>query len=471
MTTSLGSRALRLMAAVLFVSSAAAADGSRGLIVDFSATWCGPCQRMAPVVEKLAREGVPIKKVDVDQRGDLKLKYRIERLPTVILFVDGKEVSRHIGAMPESELRSLAAQIPAPRPPATDEPDGPIIASQRSASDEEPKRRGLLDLWPGRRDRPTQTVSIEENTVVRGNNSESSPKTIQSGPMGASVRIRVKTAREQKFGSGTVIHSSAGRTLIVSCYHLFRGATRDDKIEVDAFFTGPPQTYVGRVLRLDEEADVSLVEVSTDEAWPSVRVAPTSRAPEVRDNVVSIGCGNGEHPSLQSLLVTDIDRYDGPNNVSCTGLPVVGRSGGGLFNAKGELIGVCGAADDQPGEENDRGFYAGLFAVHDLLDAAELASLYRDSVGAIAATVPVNTPPAAATVAVATEQPRTSEVTPPRTQTAMTEATGNETDDLEFVVIIRSKSKPNLPSQVVIVDDPNVKPELLRLYRETSQAK
>ena len=459
----------RLATAVLLCAAttspapaASAADRPRGMIVDFSASWCGPCQRMAPIVEKLARQGVPITNVDIDERPDLKLKYNIERLPTVVLFVDGKEVSRSVGAMSEPQLLSLAARIPAATPAVPDLGPKmlPPAADRRTLADARPRKKSLLDLFPGRRDRgPVGT----ETAVVRANNADVEAPAIHGGPMGSSVRIRVKSAGEQKFGSGTVVHSSSGRTLIVSCFHLFRGATADDKIEVDAFFTGRPQTHVGRVLRLDEAADVSLVEVSTDGDWPSVRVAPTGRAPKERDNVVSIGCGNGQHPTRQSLLVTDVDRYDGPNNVSCTGLPVVGRSGGGLFNAKGELIGVCGAADDQPGEENDRGFYAGLFAVHDLLDEAGMASLYRGGVGAIASTLPVAAPGESLALGGA------SPFEPPPAKTAMAETKAETEDDLEFVVIVRSKSRPGLPSKVVIADE-NADPELIRLLRKHMRA-
>ena len=67
------------------------------ILVDFWATWCGPCMRQAPILEELAGEGYHIGKVDVDQAPDLAGTYRVMSIPTLILFKNGEEVKRFIG--------------------------------------------------------------------------------------------------------------------------------------------------------------------------------------------------------------------------------------------------------------------------------------------------------------------------------------------------------------------------------------
>jgi len=76
-------------------------------LVDFWATWCGPCIALAPTIKDVAKEyegKVTVGKIDVDKIKDVTAKYKIEAMPTLIIFKDGKEVDRIIGGVPKATI-------------------------------------------------------------------------------------------------------------------------------------------------------------------------------------------------------------------------------------------------------------------------------------------------------------------------------------------------------------------------------
>lgn len=71
------------------------------VLVDFWASWCGPCRMVAPIIEQIAEEyegKITVGKVDVDEHGALAAEYAVVSIPTVILFKDGKPVEKLVGA-------------------------------------------------------------------------------------------------------------------------------------------------------------------------------------------------------------------------------------------------------------------------------------------------------------------------------------------------------------------------------------
>ena len=80
------------------------------VLVDFWASWCGPCKMMGPVVEQIAEDmgdSARVCKINIDEQPELASQYNVMSIPTFILFKDGKEVNRTIGAMPKEELARL----------------------------------------------------------------------------------------------------------------------------------------------------------------------------------------------------------------------------------------------------------------------------------------------------------------------------------------------------------------------------
>lgn len=83
------------------------------VLVDFYATWCGPCKMMHPILENVkSRVGdkARIVKIDVDEQQALAMQYRIQAVPTLMLFKNGQQVWRQSGVVQSNELVSLIEQ-------------------------------------------------------------------------------------------------------------------------------------------------------------------------------------------------------------------------------------------------------------------------------------------------------------------------------------------------------------------------
>ncbi|ATY15752.1 MULTISPECIES: thioredoxin [Actinomycetes] len=84
------------------------------VLVDFWATWCGPCKMVAPVLEEIAKENgdkITVAKLDIDENPNTARDYQVMSIPTLILFQGGKPVKQIVGAKPKAALLSDLADV------------------------------------------------------------------------------------------------------------------------------------------------------------------------------------------------------------------------------------------------------------------------------------------------------------------------------------------------------------------------
>ena len=85
--------------------------GKEFALVDFYATWCGPCRMLHPILEEISEErsSMAIGQIDVDEEENIAREYGVMSIPTLVLFKNGKEVARNVGALGKEQLISWIA--------------------------------------------------------------------------------------------------------------------------------------------------------------------------------------------------------------------------------------------------------------------------------------------------------------------------------------------------------------------------
>jgi S1-C subfamily serine protease len=212
------------------------------------------------------------------------------------------------------------------------------------------------------------------------------------------VRLSIADPNGRSTGTGTIVDTRNGMALVLTCGHVFRESQGQGAITISVFTAGPNGAEVrgevqGVLIDYDLERDLALVRFETASPVEVTPIAPPGTLLLPGAPIVSVGCNHGDNPTARSSNITTVNRYQGYPNVEIAGAPVEGRSGGGLFNAQGQLIGVCYAAEP----EGDEGLFVALKSIHDKLDGLQLAAVYQSP--------STGNPPAQATQIAASDAP------------------------------------------------------------------
>jgi len=381
-------------------SPAAAAAAGDVLLLDFAASWCGPCRQMAGLIGEISAAGWPVRRVDVDQEKDLIRRFGVTGVPCYVLLVKGHEVGRINGATTRAELEQLLAKSaaplgaaappqPLPEPARAAVPGIPLPAAAPAAPlATELPRRPPPALFAASDSVSSQTAGAAPPSTRKplparqASLTGAGPAPLADAARGelerrltmATARLRVEDGAGVSWGTGTVIDCRQGEALILTCGHIFRDSQGKGRIAVDLFASPDARGIAGQIVSWDLKRDLALVSVFTETEVEAVRVGGPDRRTTAGDPVVTVGCNGGADPTIHHSRVTAVDKYLGPPNVQVAGQPVQGRSGGGLFGIDGTLIGVCNAADP----EDNEGLFAALPAIHEQLDEAGLAFVYRN---------------------------------------------------------------------------------------------
>jgi thiol-disulfide isomerase/thioredoxin len=446
------------------------------VLLDFYADWCAPCRAMTSTVDALAAKGYPVRKVNFDRDKALVQQFGVTSIPCFIVVANGREVERVTGG---TTLYKLENMCKAALAQAGAQPAGPPAGAPTGSLDSmlAAPPRGPLNVMPASTPVGVPFGDKGDSPIFAGAKIGTVPEArIGTVPgsaddplLAASVRLRIEDARGRSCGSGTIIDTRGSDALILTCGHIFRDSQGKGRIEVDLFGPGAAQKIPGELVAYDLESDVGLVAIRAPGPVTVARVAPAGFRVGQGEPVISVGCNNGNDPSVMRSRVLSINRCEGPANLQVAGRPVDGRSGGGLFTDDGLVVGVCNAAG--PGERE--GFYAALPSIHALLDRKNLASVYaKPGEKAVAqhndparrSLPPIEPPPAARPLPPVGDVAETlpgrgvaplESVSAPLTkaeQATLDEIRRRAQEGSEVVVVIRSRRDPQARSEVLVLD-------------------
>jgi S1-C subfamily serine protease len=309
----------------------------------FTKAECPACRSVQGAVQRAIQSGWAIRTLDGVREKSSVARWHIEKYPTVVLIRNGREVDRLIGEPQFDELvrRMLAASSVDSIRVLANPNDSSVVRGQ-SPSAAVPLSEVSAST--------NQALSPASHPLMSMERNRTAPRP-PSNPAEATVRIRVDEPQHEAIGTGTIIDTFQGEALVLTCGHLFRDTRGGTRILVETFIGGQPRTYHATLIDFQAgESDIGLISFRPEGSVPTARLMNHREKLNEGEAVYSWGCDHGTNPSRRDSRITKLNRYLGAPNVEVYGAPVQGRSGGGLFNARGELIGVCYAADSELNE-------------------------------------------------------------------------------------------------------------------------
>ena len=201
------------------------------------------------------------------------------------------------------------------------------------------------------------------------------PTVSDAALVAASVRLRIEDPDGRSCGTGTIIDARQGEALILDLWAPIPRFQGQGPHRGRSVWPRRPRTCSRRIdLVSILTRDVGLVKIHAPGQVMVARVAPPGYRVGPGQSVITVGCNNGDDPTVQHSRVLSVDKFMGPPNLQIDGEPAEGRSGGGVFSSDGLVIGICNAAD-----RNDHAAYcAALATIQAEMDDARLSSFYKD---------------------------------------------------------------------------------------------
>jgi len=349
-------------AQALLILSSITVSGNAQLFC-FSATWCEPCRKMQPVIDRLLREGYPIHSIDIDEQKELARRYQVMAVPSLVLVNShGKIIDRVDHATTLEHVRLMLAHYKVV--PTTIRGQSPKSLNSGIQPIGEKSFLQTVDASIKPRSKAPATDLADPSGEITD---------LEALALAATVCLRIEDETGHSFGSGTIVDVQGQEALVLTCGHIFRESKGKGEIIIDRFDTKTALPTTGSLISFDLDLDVALVSMKLTKPITVAKLAEASCHGAARDEIFSVGCDYGQPPTVVRGRINRVNKYLGPPNITVSGTPVDGRSGGGLFNCKGLLIGVCNAADP----ECDEGLYGALPRIYHELDVNGLSFVYQ----------------------------------------------------------------------------------------------
>ena len=372
-------------------------------IVHFTADWCEPCKQIEPSLAQLQGEGWVIHTVNVDHQPNLIKQYRVENLPTLVILCRQQEVDRMVGAASYERIHERVQRAAArnhngagtgersqqqhePAPIQTTLPKSPVVRGQSPGLTGFPLLATASHIGATHRSADEAATISEQPMVVQqlpamqqssATHQALSAEQAIARAAAATVRIRVDEANTTAYGTGTIVDVRGQEALILTCGHLFRDMQPNSQLTID-LFPGTAQEVNLPSELVDfkaEDEDIGLISFRLPIAVEPIPILARGEQLAIGQPAFSFGCDRGANPTRRDTKIKSINRYLGADNIEIVGAPVLGRSGGGLFDMQGRLIGVCNAANP----EDDEGIYAAADVVYNQIERLGLTELFEGS--------------------------------------------------------------------------------------------
>ena len=344
------------------------------IVIEFSAEGCTRCGEMHRTTDQAIQDGWVVRRFDTKRDAHMASRWQIQNVPTTILVRNGRELDRILGPIEYSEMKqrmSAASSVDSMRSTKTERRSGqenvqtPVVRAQSQFA--------MVPMSSSASSSPSVSSSAGSAPFVP--NAAFAQPLRSKDPRESTVRIRIQEPQQESVGTGTIIDSQNGEALVLTCGHLFRESQGQAKITVETFLGGQITSYPAILVDFQaKDMDIGLVQFRPNMEVPVATLIPKNRKLTEGQTVFSWGCDRGALPSRYDSKITKLNRYLGAPNVEVAGQPVEGRSGGGLFDESGELIGVCYAADP----EFQEGLYNGAEVVYYQLAKLGLHRLFNE---------------------------------------------------------------------------------------------